>query len=235
MQNNILLRCSKLGALMTEPKSKSETISETTKAYLTEVFIEHKYGRKKEISSKYIAKGLKVEEDSITLFSRHSKKFYQKNEERLVNDFICGTPDLYEGESIQNASLVIDIKSSYDIHTFFGQANNKLNKMYYWQLQGYMWLTGAESSVLAYCLVNTPETMIQDEKRRLAWKMGLIDDVDQDYVNACAEIEKNSIYDDIPMSERVRSFVIYRDDEAIEKLKTRINDCREYLKETFNL
>jgi hypothetical protein len=235
MQSNILFRCSKLGALMVEPKSRSETISETTKAYLTEVFVEHKYGRKKEVSSKYITKGLKVEEDSITLFSRLYKKFYKKNEERLSNEFICGTPDLYEGESIKNASIVIDIKSSYDIHTFFGQTNKKLNQMYYWQLQGYMWLTGAESSVLAYCLANTPDIMIQDEKRRLAWKMGLIDDVDQDYVNACAEIDKNCIYDDIPMSERVKSIVIYRNNEDIERLKKRILDCRTYMELTYGL
>jgi len=65
---------------MVEPRSKNELLSETTKKYLREVMIYEKYGRKKDISNKYIEKGLAVEEDAITLYSRFTKVFYKKNE-----------------------------------------------------------------------------------------------------------------------------------------------------------
>ena len=86
--NKILFRCSQLGKLMTEPRSKTETLSETTKKYLAEVYASVKYGRKKDIVNKYIQKGLMVEEDAITLISRLNKKMYLKNGTHLKNDFI---------------------------------------------------------------------------------------------------------------------------------------------------
>ena len=43
--DNILFRCSSFGYIMTEPRSKSETLSETTKTHLVEKFVSTKYGR----------------------------------------------------------------------------------------------------------------------------------------------------------------------------------------------
>ena len=69
----------------------------------------------------YLAEGNMSEEDSIDLFCRIEKKFYQKNTDRIKNDFLSGTPDLYEGENVQNATRIIDIKSSWDIQTFLNK------------------------------------------------------------------------------------------------------------------
>ena len=64
---------------MTEPKLKADkeagNLSETSKSYLVEVYIKEMYDREADINSKYIAKGLMVEEDSITLYSRVKKSF----------------------------------------------------------------------------------------------------------------------------------------------------------------
>lgn len=230
--DNILFRCSSLGHIMTEPRSKSETLSETTKTHLVDKFVSVKYGRETDIHSRYTTKGLMVEEDSITLFSRHTKTFYMKNEETLTNEFISGTPDLYEGEDIRSADRIIDVKSSWDIYTFFRAANNGLNKRYFWQLQGYMALTGAKTATLAYCLVNTPEVLITDQKRKLSWSMNLIDaDTDTNYQQACEEINKLSVYDDIPMGERIYQITVERDDEAIERLYERVKACRKWMNE----
>jgi len=37
------IRCSQLGKLMTSPKTKGEVLSKTTKTYIQELAIEHKY------------------------------------------------------------------------------------------------------------------------------------------------------------------------------------------------
>ena len=228
--NEILFRCSSLGYIMTEPRSKSETLSETTKTHLVDKFVSAKYNRENDIQNKYINKGLAVEEDSITLYSRVNKTFFSKNERTLVNDFISGTPDLFVGNEIENAQIIIDIKSSWDIFTFFRTTQDKLNKMYYWQLQGYMALTCAKSARLVYCLVNTPEALIYDEKNKLKWKMGVINpDTDENFIAACDELDKVMKYDDVPMEERVNEITVERNDADIERLYERVKQCREYM------
>jgi len=231
--NEIKFRCSSLGYIMTEPRSKSETLSDTAKTHCVDVFVSAKYGRNTDISNRYTAKGLQVEEDSITLYSRLKKQVFFKNEAWLRNDFITGTPDLFDGEDVTHPEVIIDVKSSWDIFTFFRSANpEKLNKNYYWQLQGYMALTGAKSSRLAYCLINTPQMLIEDEKRKLMWKMGVIDaDNNKDYIEACNEIDRLSIYDDIPMSERMHEITIDRNDEDIARIYQRVKDCRAFMNE----
>jgi hypothetical protein len=225
--NNILFRCSQLGSLMTEPKSKTEMISETTKKYLIEVYAYLKYGRRADIVNKYVQKGLAVEEDSITLYSRITGDLFLKNEETMQNEFIKGTPDL-------KTDPIIDIKSSWDIFTFLKAKNSPLDKGYYWQLQGYMWLTGTLNAKLAYCLVNTPEQLINDQKRKFMWNANMIDESELS-VAAFEEIERNGVYDDIPMSERLHTFDIAFNPEDIERLKQRIIDCRLYMQNNFTL
>lgn len=227
------IRCSSIGFIMTDPRNKTEVISETAKTHLIDLFVADKYDRHSDTFNKYIDKGLQVEEDSITLFSRVKKRFFKKNEERIVNDFINGVPDLFEGLEIRAADIIIDIKSSWDLYTFFRAKHSPVNKQYWWQLQGYMALTGASKALLAYCLVNTPEVNINDEKRRLMYRMGVATDENPDFIQACEEIDRNMRYDDIPMADRVHEFEVLRDDKAIEQMYERIKKCRDYYERTF--
>lgn len=231
--SNTLFRCSSLGYLMTDPRGKAEkesgALSETAKTHLIDVYVSQKYGRQTDIQNKYVQKGLMVEEDSITLYSRVTGRFFRKNEESLSNGFIKGTPDLYTGQDILNAEHIIDIKSSFDIFTFFRNLNSDLNKMYWWQVQGYMDLTGAKSASVAYCLVDTPDVIVSDEKRKLMWKMGVATDENMEFREACAEIDRLMKYEDIPMRERLIEFYVERDDHAIEAMHSRVERAREYL------
>lgn len=220
---------SSLGLIMTDSRTK-EPIGETAKAHLLQCWIEETYGRKKDISNKYIEKGLAQEEESITLYSLVTKKFHKKNTETISNDFFIGTPDLYDGNSIKEAELILDIKTSWDIFTFFATLQKPLNKNYYWQLQAYMDLTGASVSKLVYCLVDTPENLILDEKRKLQWAMGIIDpDANSEYLAKCEQIEKNMRFSDIPKEERYIAFEVKRNDEDIKKAHDRVIECRNYL------
>jgi hypothetical protein len=200
---NTLFRCSSLGHIMTEGRSKSEVLSETCKTHLIDIYVATKYGRQTDVSNKYIEKGLQVEEDSITLYSRVKKVFFKKNSEHLSNEFIKGTPDLYTGLEVRAADTIIDIKSSWDIYTFFRVHTKELNKLYYWQLQGYMALSGARSAKLVYCLVDTPLTFLLDEKRKLFYRMNAGTEENKLYQAACEELEKAMTFSDIPMNERV--------------------------------
>jgi hypothetical protein len=226
-----LFRCSSLGHIMTDPRSKSETLSETCKTHLIDVYVANRYGRRDDIQNKYITKGLAVEEDSITLYSRIKGEVYFKNEDHLSNKWIKGTPDLFTGDKIYNAETITDIKSSWDIYTFMRTLTKDVNKLYYWQLQGYMDLSGASSATLAYCLVDTPQQLIEDEKRRLMWKMGTATEENQLFMEACEELQRSMTFEDIALHERLIEFQIPRNEADIMKMHLRVEECRKWLNE----
>jgi hypothetical protein len=207
---------------MTESRKKGD-ISETVKKHLCDIYVRRVWGKEKDTFTKYTNKGIMVEEDSLTLFSRHQGgKLFVKNKDTLSNDCIQGTPDIVTKDE------VIDIKSSWDAFTF-KKASMALNDMYYWQLQGYMWLTGKKMARLAYCLINTPSVIVEGEKRKLYYQMGIIDDSDADAVNAFRELEENHTFDNIPMNERVIIWEIPFDQDAINRLQSRIEECRAWM------
>lgn len=221
---------SSLGKIMTGSRDKSDPLGETCKEHLLECWVEATYGRRKDITNKYTEKGTLVEEDSITLYSLVTKKFHKKNTETVSNEFLIGTPDLFDGETIMTATLVKDIKSSWDIFTFFSNFAKPMNKMYEWQLDGYGGITGAKDLSLVYCLVNTPHHLIEDAKRKLAWNMNVIDpEISPEFKKQAKQIEKNMIFDDIPMTERYIEFERKRDDEKLDQAYEKIKLCRNFL------
>lgn len=226
-------RCSSLGHLMTEPKLKADkdagNLSESAKTHCMDIFIRQQYGRQDDIENRFVEKGLAVEEDSITLYSRVSKTFFKKNDKRLFNDFIQGEPDIFTGDTIETATSVKDIKSSWDIFTFYRTFGKKLNPLYEWQTKGYAFLTGAKNVSVAYCLVDTPEPLIEAEKRRMWYKLGQPNEDNELFQDACRVIERSMKYDDIPMNERILEYPVPVDPSEFELIKNKVIKAREYL------
>jgi hypothetical protein len=221
----------KANDLLTEAAKYKDVIvlSEGTKTHLMDIWISETKRRKADINNKFIEKGLAMEEDGITLYSRVKKVFFKKNETHLVNLFIKGTPDSFIGKSIHEADRIPDIKCSWSANTFYRTFTKKLNELYYWQGVGYMWLTGAKYFDLAYCLVNTPASLIEAEKRNLWYKLGQPTDDNENWQIAQQAIERNMLFDDIPLNERVLEYTIERQESDIELLKKKITAAREYL------
>jgi hypothetical protein len=217
-----------------EAKKHDIELSESAKVHLSDVHTSITTGRSNDIENKYIKKGLMVEEDSITLYSRLKKKFFKKNETQLKNGFISGTPDIFEGETIGSAISVPDIKSSWDIYTFRRTFVKSLNKLYYWQLQGYMWLTGASVAPLAYCLVNTPDSLIEQACKSLWYKLGCPDEYDDNFIEACSELKKSMTYDDLPLHKKLLEYVVDRNDDDIKLIEKYVVAGRAYLQELDN-
>jgi hypothetical protein len=136
------IRCSALGRLMTAPRNKSEVLSKTAQSYIQELVLEEKFGIKKEFSSRYTDKGLQCEDEAISLVNDVlGLGFIFKNEEHFNNDWITGTPDVNTNE------ILLDIKCSYEAHTFPFFETEIPTKDYFFQLQGYMWLNRKNRSV----------------------------------------------------------------------------------------
>ncbi len=213
------IRCSAIGKIMTSPKSKGEVLSQTTKTYLHELAIEEVYGIRKEFNSRYTDKGNEVEDLSIELCNDVLDiGFIYKNEEHFSNDWITGTPD------VNTKEILLDVKSSYDATTFPFFDLELTNKMYLYQMHGYMWLTGKEESLLCYCLIDTPLQIVEDEIRREHWKASLI----EESLDLRAFVQSKHTFAHIPKEKRLKVFKIAKDEKVIEDIKTRIELCREY-------
>ena len=170
MENKILFRASSIGHLMTDSRTKNEILGKTAKSYIEKLFKENEFGYVESISSKYLDKGIQMEDVGIQMASEVlGWDFVVKNTERFNNDFITGEPD------ILTDNLLADIKCSFNLGTFPMWDIEITNKMYYWQMQSYMMLTNKETSELVYVLTNTPFEIVEDEVRREHWKLHLID------------------------------------------------------------
>jgi hypothetical protein len=212
---------------MTNPRTKGERLSQTTKSYILELAIQEKYGIHKEFWSRYTDKGNEVEDEAIKLGGEVlNVGFIYKNEEQFSNDWVTGKPDV-------NTDVLIDVKSSWDAFTFFEKVveDELKNKDYYYQLQGYMWLTDKQEALLCYCLIDTPLQIVEDEIRREHWKQNLISESS----DLREFVEDKHTFGHIPMGKRVKTHVVKRDDEVIEAIKTRIEECNEYYNEIIDL
>lgn len=217
MFDNYLFYASSVGNLFVEPRTKSETLSETTKSWLNEIFIYKYFGRRKEINSKYLSKGTTVEEIGISLYQNNSDHlFLVKNEDQFSNDYITGTPDLITQD------MVIDIKCSWDLWSFF--KSDGTNKMYYYQLQSYMYLIQKQKAALAYCLVDTPDFILESELHRLKYQYS-----EDDLTDAEAKTIDNLTFGDIDERQRIKVFEFEYDPTFEERLTAKVTAAREYL------
>ena len=131
---------------MSKSKKPGE-LSQTCITYLKECYAEDK----EELSSKYLTKGILLENEAIEFASKvlyGGIKAY-KNEDIYANEWLVGTPDVILENSI------IDTKCSWNRKTLLDSAL-ELNTDYQWQLIGYMFLCNKDYATLFYYLGDTP-------------------------------------------------------------------------------
>lgn len=213
------IRSSAIGKIMASPRNKGEVLSETAKTYIQDLFKENELGIAREFWSRYTDKGLQMEDEAIDFAGQVlGWEFVVKNEESFENDWITGTPD------VLTKTLLADIKCSWDGNTFPLFDTELKNKDYFWQMQGYMWLTGLEQAELVYCLMDTPHQIVEDEVRRAHWKAGLIDE-DIDLREA---VQSQHTFIHLPNNLRIKRFIVERNEDAIDNIKEKVELAREY-------
>ena len=220
------IRCSNLGKLMTASRSKGELLSETAKRMIEDMFKDDVYGIYKDFSSRYTDKGIRMEDQAIQFASDVLGWDFGtfKNEDSYSNEYFTGTPD------INTDVLLADIKCSWSGDTFPFFATEIPNKDYLFQLQGYMALTGKDTSELVYCLMNTPMDMVEDEVRRAHWKYHLM----EEDLELRDVIQKQHNFDHIPKEKRIKRFIIERDDKVITAMQEKVEIAREYYNSLFD-
>lgn len=191
-------------------------IGKTGETFVQEWLKSEIYGKKKEVISKYMTKGI-IEEDSNIDFVCKMLNFTAiKNTDFFENDFMKGTPDIILNDE------VIDIKSSWDCFTF-PIFETEINIDYFYQLQCYMELTGKRKARLVYVLGSTPDNIIVSEAKKLQYSFGY------DYEEAYEMTLKRFDYSQISKNLKIKVFNIEYDKDVITKIQNRVKDCREYI------
>lgn len=232
MSSEILFRSSKVGALTTNPKSvedkKANNLSEGAKTFVEEVWLQKNHNYRDVVVTDQMIKGNEGEQDAMDLILKVRKDgiFREKYKgEQLFNKFVTGNPDIV----IPQIKVIEDTKCSFTIKTFM---KSEMTSIYEWQLRSYMSLlrdNGIEvdTARLMYCLVQTPQRVIEEEKKRYYFKFGCDED-NQDYIDICKQIDLNHNIDHIPLENRLKTFEITHDEDKIKFLEAKIWKAREY-------
>lgn len=222
--DKLLFRCHNAGALLTEPKLKSEAgqLSQTAKTMIESMWLKNTFGYREIVTTDAMTKGLRLEQESMALAQQVlGGAFRSKNREALQNDFIIGTPDIILSDYVE------DIKTCYNLRTFFEAEPTKL---YITQAQCYMALTGRKYYRLIYCLVPNTDDAIIKECERVAWQYGR-DYENQDYIDHCTQIKlNNDCIKSIPPMQRVKVFEFSYDESVMDVLYKKVELGREYYK-----
>lgn len=201
---NLLIRCSSLGKIMTNPKTKAEGIlSIGAKTYIRELALQEIYGISFSFGSKETEKGKEVEQESIDMLNRVRGLSLVKNEDRKSNGFITGECDLFDDA----VGKGYDLKSSWSAKTFPGWVADCEDKAYEYQMRGYMWLWDCDDWEVVYSLVDTPERLIGFEPFEM------------------------HIVSHIPEKMRLTGWNIKRDLAIEANIKERVEAAREYMQQ----
>jgi len=156
----ILFRCSSLGHLMTDPRTKAGgDLSIGARSYIRQLVKEELFSVEFEVSSKETDKGIAVENTAIALLNKVRGLNLAKNTERRRNEWITGECDLFDAHRRRGH----DIKAPWSLKTFPAWTVDAIDPLYDWQMRGYMMLWDADEWEVNYVMVNTPHELIRNE------------------------------------------------------------------------
>lgn len=227
MTNDFLLHASQVGVCITPTKNE---LGETAKTYCQKWLKYKTLGKDRQplLTFKYLTKGIENEEQSIQEYGALNGLVLEKNTTTVASNGLIGTPDVIDD------SIIYDFKNSYSLETF-PLYETKINKVYYWQLQTYMYLFELEKAKLVYALTDCTELLVSNEIKSRAYKYASENGI------ALFEISKEvmeqieyktraeMLFSDIPIKERYIEYEIKRNETDINKIIHLKNEMINYL------
>ena len=162
-------RASQIGKLMTTSRSKTDVLSQTAKSYIEQLAKEDFFGYTSPLVNRYLDKGINQELESINLLNSVRFENYEKNDQRIENEFLTGECDIITTESI------IDIKTSWSLDTFPELPEDIDSNQYEWQGRAYMMLFNRFEFELVFCMVSTWDEFLTQYDDKALHKVDHID------------------------------------------------------------
>lgn len=223
LKNKFKIRCSAIGHIMTEPRSKGAgTLSKTCLNYVKTWIKEQEefYNRSHDFSNKYTKKGNSCEAESIEFAASYlGWGLVQKNTERRHNEYIMGECDVVLANSVE------DIKNSWSDKTFPLFEDEIPIDGYGWQLQGYCELWDKPQGGLVYTLMDAPTYLVEKEARYQQYELGL-DELEADLYD---EVKAKMTYSHLPDKLRIKRFFVDRDKSAMDNVYERVEQIRHWI------
>jgi hypothetical protein len=165
---SLTMRCSSLGKIMGEQRSKADgPLSATARSHIREIAAQEILGIDFVIQSRQFDKGNQCEPDAIALVNRVRGLKLTKNTERRTANGLTGECDLFDPETREGR----DTKCAWNASTFPAFVDDitsgTLAGLYEWQCRGYMLLWDSPRWHLDYCLLDTPPDLIGYEPASL--------------------------------------------------------------------
>ena len=230
-------------------QSKTFKLSEANKKVLSSLAFAERYGRKTELNSAPITKGLEVEKKNRDTLTRISGIILSPCKERKQNEWVTGLLD------IEPNNLIIDIKSSFSWESYSRILEASTDETYLRQLDSYMDLWGIKDSLLCHVLTDTPGYIIDKVLRSYDYTNDVLNvegEVREECIDQVKQIITNHIFSregleafclaspivhiewfndfvEIPESERVHMIPHSYDPTRIEQRNECIVLAREYM------
>lgn len=172
-------------------ESLKYTLTDSTKKTLSRLVFAEKYGRKVELNSPQISKGLEVEKNARDVLSRVSGMFLTPCEERKTNKWVTGKLD------VDPQGVIIDIKSSWSWDSYSTILESSANEIYLRQGDSYMDLWNMKDFILCHILVDTPSKLVEGEIRRYDYQNMILDfegNVKDECIGEVVQVVSNHIF-----------------------------------------
>lgn len=202
---SLLIRCSSLGKIMSEPTAAAakagEVLSAGAKTYLRQLVAQQVFAFEPQLDARQVRKGLAVEAECIAMVGRRYGLSLVKNTDRRSDGLITGEAD------IVYPSAGRDIKAAWSLATFPILAEDCEDKLYEWQMRGYMRLWDVPEWHVDYCMVSTPDDLI-------GWESPELHKVDY-----------------IPEAQRITTWTVKRDAEKEALIDSKVRAAQDYMRE----
>lgn len=220
--------------LRLENEGKIDAIGAGGISRLKDIYIKEKWGKEIiNVAKDYVPavlNGTLSEHKSLEMLSELDGIKYKSHKKLIKNRYLKGILDCYLGGSIKNIHKVTDIKTAASMQSLLSLVRDEETKSkYYWQIMGYLAITGAQEGEVCHCLVSYSERIINDEIHKFLQRTKNLG-FDGEYIDAQIQrIKFNMTFDEIPIEQRIVRFVVERDDEAIKSIYDKVRFCRKWL------
>jgi hypothetical protein len=217
-------------------RNGSVILSSGCKSFLVKVWAKEKYGARYKIRGgkgvPQLVRGVGSETDAVALLSVVDKKKYYRDKKKISNEFISGVIDIMDAPTIEQSTRVLDVKSSFAHINFIAQTTKpELSNNLSMQMKGYLAITKKEIGEVAFCLVDFPESIIQEQRSLIFDEMCPDGIPTQQFIKYWEKAEASMRFRYLPPKERVLSYLVYPDEDFIESTYITIEACRKWLQE----
>lgn len=177
-----------------------------------------------------VEKGKQCEPEALMMLSVVYGELWVAHKERISNEYLSGEIDAFLGESVMQATEIVDIKNAFDYPIFLRKLHSEIENGYREQVAGYCAITGATKGWIANCLCSSPEPDVFEMRQRIIRKLGVIDDSTPSFMEEWEKWERSMNFERIPMTQRVKKVPVELFSEnELNQIYDRVKMCREFL------